>query len=228
MDLNSQEVARLLNISDATLERWVKEGSIPFYEMSGKLRFDRHEIEDWVMKSQAERNIPLPDGATSIGGTLQYSLYRSIHRGGVLYDVPGGDKEEVIRRTVSGIALPLNLDAEVLTELLRDREKLQPTSLNHGIGIPHTRDFLIPSPYDVVTVVFPEEPLEYGALDGEPVHTLFFLLACDDKRHLHLLAKIAHFSSDPRNRELLRSKPPRSELLEAIKAWEGQLQLVNC
>lgn len=228
MDLSRQDVARLLNISEATLERWVSEGSVPFYEMGGELRFDRHEIEDWVMKSQADRNIPLPDGARSIGGTLQYSLYRSIHRGGVLYNIPGVDKSEVIRRTVSGIATPLNLDAEVLTELLLDREKLQPTSLNHGIGIPHTRDFLIPSPYDVVTVVFPEEPLEYGALDGEPVHTLFFLLACDDKRHLHLLAKIAHFSSNSQNRELLRTKPSRSELFEAIKAWEGQLQLVGC
>lgn len=226
MDMNRHEVARLLNISETTLDRWVKEESIPTYQMGGELRFDRREIEDWVINRQGD-NIHLPNEVVSIGGTMQYSLYRAIHRGGVLYDVPGTTKEEVISRSVMGIAERLDLDAEGLTDLLLDRERLQPTSLNHGIGIPHTRDFLIPSPHDVVTVIFPEQLLEYGAMDGQPVHTMFLLLACDDKRHLHLLAKIAHFSSDATMRELLTRKPAKTEFFEAIKSWEGQLQLAS-
>lgn len=227
MDLNRHEVARLLNISETTLDRWVREESIPAYQMGGELRFDRREIEDWVINRQGDKNIPMPSEVVSIGGTLQYSLYRAIHRGGVLYDVPGKTKEEVISRAVMGIAERLDLDAEVLTDLLLDRERLQPTSLNHGIGIPHTRDFLIPSPHDVVTVVFPSQLLEYGAMDGQPVHTLFLLLACDDKRHLHLLAKIAHFSSDAQMRDLLTQRPARNDFFDVIKSWEGQLQLAH-
>src|SRR5207244_3368095 len=104
---------------------------------------------------------------------------------------PGKTKEDVIRHATKAIADKMALDAEVLTDLLLDRERHQPTSLGHGIGIPHTRDFLLNNSQDVVSVVFPEHPLDYGAPDGQPVHTLFFLFASDDKKHLHLLAKIA-------------------------------------
>ena len=68
----------------------------------------------------------------------------------------------------------LNLDADGISQLLLDREKLQPTSLNNGIGIPHTRDFLLNAHDDIVLVAYPEKPIPYGALDGQPVHTLFF------------------------------------------------------
>ena len=98
---------------------------------------------------------------------------------------------------MSKIAGPLGLDAGVIGDLLLDREALQPTALSNGIAIPHTRDFLLNAHYDVVTIAFLKNPIDYGALDGKPVHTLFFLFATDDKKHLHLLAKIAHLSSQP-------------------------------
>jgi nitrogen PTS system EIIA component len=110
-----------------------------------------------------------------------------------------------------------------LTDLLLDREALQPTALNNGIAIPHTRDFLLNVHHDMVPVVFPEKSISYGALDGKPVHTLFFLFASDDKKHLHLLAKIAHLSSQPTALALLQSQPSKETLLEYVKNWEGSI-----
>jgi len=72
-------------------------------------------------------------------------------------------------------------------------------------------------------VAFPSEPIDFGALDGEPVHSLFFLFSSQDKRHLHLLAKIAHLSSYPPALELLRSKPSKEILLSFVKDWEAKL-----
>ena len=137
--------------------------------------------------------------------------------------VQGANKEEIIRNTMGQISDDLNLDGEVLSELLLDRERLQPTALNNGIGVPHTRDFLLNSPQDIVIVAFPEKPVDYEALDGKPVHTLFFLFACEDKRHLHLLAKIALLCSQPTTVEFLRSRPTREALLEYIKNWESNI-----
>ena len=113
------------------------------------------------------------------------------------------------------------MDPSVMSDLLLDREKLMPTALNNGIAVPHTRDFLLKGPTDVVVVVSPKEPIDWGALDENPVHTLFFFFACDDKRHLHLLAKLAHLSSNEEALELIRSKPEKKELLEYIKEWES-------
>ena len=157
-------------------------------------------------------------------GTQQFGLYRAIHKGGVYDQVPGDTKEEVIRSAVKLIARDLGLDADVITELLLDRERLMPTALSNGVGVPHTRDFLLQESYDVVSLVFPKKPIQYGALDNLPVHTMFFLFACDDKRHLHLLSKLAHLSSKPENLEFMHRHPTKAEILEAIKQWEGNIR----
>ena len=122
---------------------------------------------------------------------------------------------------MEAISEDLSLDPYVLTELLSDREKLMSTALNSGIAVPHTRDFLLKGPKDVIIVVFPKEPIDWEALDGNPVHTLFFLFASDDKHHLHLLAKLAHLSSNEEALELLASKPSKQEFLDYLRKWES-------
>lgn len=234
MDLKLKDVAELLNVSKTTIRRWLADGKIPAYRINNQYRFNRNEIEDWVMCHRVDTTTQEPsteevheedemDPVLASGGTKQFSLYRAINKGGVLYQVPGTSKEQVIRSAMAITAHSLNLDGEVLTDLLLDREKLMPTALGSGIGVPHTRDFLLNGQQDAVIIAFPEKPINYGALDGKPVHTLFFLFACDDKRHLHLLAKIAHLSSQPETLELLRSRPARGVLLEYVKNWEAQI-----
>lgn len=235
MDLKLKDVAELLNVSKTTIRRWLSDGKMPAYRINNQYRFNRGEIEDWVMRhrvdatsdeahtDEAPHAEDSEDEAVSKGGHKQFSLYRAINKGGVLYQVPGITKEQTIRNAMTITAHSLNLDGEVLTDLLLDREKMAPTALGSGIGVPHTRDFLLNGQQDAVIIAFPEKPINYGALDGEPVHTLFFLFACDDKRHLHLLAKIAHLASQPETLELLKSRPPRGVLLEYVKNWEAQI-----
>ena len=234
MDLKIKDVADLLNVSETTIRRWLTDGKIPAYRLNHQYRFSRIEIENWVMscklkqgeagflpfaQASEERQIyPAPERS----GLQQFSLYRSIHQGGVFQQIQGETKEEIIRETMKAVAPRLKLDPEVLAELLLDREALMPTALNHGIAVPHTRDFLLEGPNDMIVVVFPQKPIEYGALDGKPVHTLFFLFSHADKMHLHLLAKLAHLSSDQTALEFLRSRPASAELLEFIRQWESQ------
>lgn len=150
-----------------------------------------------------------------------------MHKGGILGDITGNTKEEVIRITMKQLSRELNLDPDTISELLLDREKLQPTALSNGIAIPHTRDFLLNAHFDVVTAVFLENSIDYGALDNKPVHTLFFLFASDDKRHLHLLAKIAHLSSQPETLQFIQTRPSKDKFLEYIKEWESNIQHAN-
>lgn len=230
MDLKLKDVAELLNVSEATVRRWISESKIPYYRLNHQFRFSRSEIESWVLSCKQEGDFsPFakeePSSETHSLGTHQFGLYRAIHKGGVYPDVPGETKEEVIRAAMKLIARDLHLDAEVLTELLLDRESLMPTALSNGIAVPHTRDFLLQDSYDVVAVAFPRQPIEYGALDGQAVHTLFFLFACDDKRHLHLLAKLAHLSSKEENLAFLHTHPTKAQLLDYIKHWETHLKM---
>lgn len=235
MDLKIKDVAELLNISESAIRRLISDGKIPAYKIHHQFRFNRIEIEDWVMKQRQDSKDPETHHATPAqdhsdkkishkGGIKQFSLYRAIHKGDVLHQVPGNTKEEVICATMKIIANQLELDADVLIDLLLDRENLMPTALNCGIGVPHTRDFLLKDHHDAVAVVFPEKPINYGALDGKPVHTLFFLFACEDKRHLHLLAKIAHLCSSSESLDFLQHKPKKELLLDYVRNWESQIQ----
>jgi PTS system nitrogen regulatory IIA component len=232
MDLKVKDVAELLNVSEKTIRRWLVAGKIPAYRLNHQYRFSRSEIENWMMgfKQEASREGLIsfkeadPEPAPQKGGLQQFSLYRAVHNGGILTDIPGETKEDVIRETMKVVAPRLGLDAEVLAELLLDREKLMPTALGHGIGIPHARDFLLQGPSDMVVVVFPKKALDYGALDGIFVHTLFFLLSSSDKKHLHLLAKIAHLSSSRQAQELLNKRPTEKVLLDFIRQWEPSVR----
>jgi PTS system nitrogen regulatory IIA component len=215
MDLALCDVIDLLDVSEETVRRWIAGGSIPSYQLDGQPRFSRIEIENWMLQSG------FPHGQRE-GKPVSHHLYRAIHRGKV-HTIAADSKEGVIREGIGAIAAPLELDAPLVTELFLDRERLMPTALGNGVAVPHTREFLLKGPHDVIALVYPEKPLKWGALDGEEVHTLFFLFACDDKRHLTLLARIAHLAANDEAGEFLRSRPPLKGVLDYIKQWEHTL-----
>lgn len=226
MDLKIKDVAELLNVSETTIRRWLAKGLIPAYRLNHQFRFSRIEIENWVMSCKTEGGpeikVSNAKKSNNWSGTQQFSLFRAIHKGQVLVNAEGDQKEDLIKNAMSQIAGENDWDAEVVTDLLLDRESLMPTALNHGIGVPHARDFILPKSSDIISVVFPKEPLEYGALDGQKVHTLFFLFACEDKNHLHLLAKLAHLASSEEALKFLQTKPEKASLLQFIKSWESK------
>jgi len=221
MDLELQEVAELLNVPENVLLKLVSDGKVPSYNINGSYRFNREEIETWVMAEKGAMDEHESHKPSS--GAMRYNLFRALNNGDVYTDLESGSKESVIRETMQRLAPQLRLDSEVLFELFMDREHLMSTAVGNGFAIPHARDFLIDGHRDAVAVVFLNKPIPYDALDGQPVHTLFFLMASDDKRHLALLSKIAHLTTNPKLSSMLTSKPQKAELLELIKEWETTL-----
>jgi PTS system nitrogen regulatory IIA component len=220
MDLKVEDVARLLNVNEKTVSRWVKEGKLPAYTINSETKFSNLEIEEWVLSRQKEV-LKESESKVDVQGRLQFLLYRAIFKGGVYVDIEGATKKELIQNAMQTIANNFEWDAQVVTDLLLDREQLMSTAIGNGVAIPHTRDFFNKDPYDIVVTLFLSTPIEYGALDKKPVHTLFFLFACDDKRHLNLLSKISHLTRDEQALKFLQSKPDQKSFLEYIKNWES-------
>ena len=220
MDLKLQDVSELLNVPEQILLEWVSTGKIPAYKIRDAYRFNRQEIENWLLQKQNKINTAIPSKKK---GQDHFNLYRAIHNGDILLDIQGRTKEAIFSQVAVKIAPKLKLDKDVLTEHLLERENLAPTALGQGFAIPHTKDFLLCSSQDIVTVVFLHTPIEYGALDKLPVHTFFFLLACDDRRHLALLSKIAYLVQSPTMQKILAQHPSKKKLLPVIKDWEVNL-----
>jgi len=106
---------------------------------------------------------------------------------------------------------------------LLDREKLIPTSIGRGIALPHTRDIQAESQDDeFVALFFLEKPIDYGALDGEPVFCLFLFFASDLKRHHDIMMRIVYFCQRPGFKALLRRQAIRREILAYVEGKEAE------
>lgn len=142
MDLKLEELASLLDVSENTVRRWMDEGTIPSYSMNNEHRFNREEIEDWILNNPAflegERALVHPEFRDL---SLKYSLYKAIYRGGVIRDISVKNKKEALYYASSYIAEKFNLDADVLFDMLTYRENLMSTGIGEGIALPILRIF---------------------------------------------------------------------------------------
>ena len=48
MDLRVRDVAKLLNVSEQTVYRWVRERSLPAHRVGEQYRFNRVELQEWA------------------------------------------------------------------------------------------------------------------------------------------------------------------------------------
>ena len=115
----------------------------------------------------------------------------------VIADMQARTKPEVLRELSTALvrAHP-QLQEERLVEVLREREKLGSTGVGSGIAIPHGK---LPG-VTRITGVFArlEQPVEFEALDDEPVDIVFLLLAPEGAGadHLKALSRIARVLRD--------------------------------
>lgn len=87
-------------------------------------------------------------------------------------------------------------DAGEVVEALRARERLAPTAMGAGIAIPHAR--LPGLRASIGLFVRFDQPVDFGAPDGQGVDLAFALLSPPDQDALHLrtLARIARLLRD--------------------------------
>ena len=169
MDLTIKDVAKLFNISEAAIHKLLLHNKIPSYCINGEHRFGLIEIENWMLKfdlkqlqetaSCDQQIYPLANQKQQMqienpisGGMVQFCLYRALHQGDVLANIKGNKKEEIISSVTKIVAPKLNVDAEVLAELLIDREDLSPTALGNGLAVPHTREAMAKGSFDMVSL----------------------------------------------------------------------------
>ena len=142
----------------------------------------------------------------------------------ILYLVDSEDESTALRKIIQSVPLSLSLNKEELLNAILSREEMMSTAIGNGIAIPHVRLFDSMSlQEDIVAVAYLFEPVDWVAPDGKPVHTLFFVLAADETRHLQILAEIAQLASDEDFVEFLRTMPAKEALIERIQQLEEKV-----
>jgi PTS system nitrogen regulatory IIA component len=144
--------------------------------------------------------------------------------GGIVYRLDGTDKESVLRAVVEHMRLPEEVDRAFLLRVLLAREALQSTGIGDGIAIPHVRNpIVLHVPRPMVTLCFLEKPIDFGALDGKPVHVLFSLVSPTVRAHLRLLSRLSFALHDAGFKKAVTRQASRDEILNEARRVEATL-----
>ncbi len=131
---------------------------------------------------------------------------------------PASSKKRILEQAARLLARDADEPtAEQIFERLLERERLGSTGLAGGVALPHAR---MPGISDTRGAFLRlETPIEFDALDGQPVDLVFALLVPEDanEEHLQLLARLAAMF----NEEELRSRLREAEAKEAIAILTG-------
>ena len=228
MKLRLAEFAQTLGIPASTIERWIRQGRIPVRKKGDQCVFSRSTLEKWAAANHLNFNLSkkAPAAASADNPKQEHPLrLRTVmERGGIAYGIKGSSVDEVLSSAVakvSGFETPERQEA--LLDSLKAREQLMSTGIGKGVAIPHPRT---PLKYDdipaVITTCFLEAPIDYHAVDQEPVFVLFLLVSPSSKLHLHLLAQLSFCLRDASFLAMLRNKPDPETLLDRISEFDSR------
>ena len=140
-----------------------------------------------------------------------------IHSDLVIAGLPGSDHQAVL----SGLAAHYcrvfsEMDAPTLLNKLLEREKVSATGLEGGVAVPHTT--LEGTEKTICCVASLAQPVDFGALDHEPVEIVFLLISPPNTMatHIRLLARIARLCSQPDFIDALKAAPDNVTLYKVL------------
>jgi len=130
----------------------------------------------------------------------------------VISDIKGDKKEDVINELIDLFKNDSRVnDIEKVRDAVLEREKIMSTGVGKGFAIPHGKTNSIT---DIIAAFGrTKRPIDYNALDNQPVHLVFLLVGKDNlvSKHIKLLSRISR---------MMNKDDFRNKLLEAVSVDE--------
>jgi nitrogen PTS system EIIA component len=126
------------------------------------------------------------------------------------------NKKQALQELAEKAAGITGLHCRDIFDTLLQRERLGSTGVGQGIAIPHGRVAALPKIISVFARL--DEPIDFDALDAEPVDLIFLLLAPEHAGadHLKALARISRLLREPSSIERLRASKDRAALYSVL------------
>ena len=221
MKLRVKDAAVLLHVSEKTIYRWISQTKMPFHRVNNQYRFNRSELLEWATSNKmsfSPKMMEEPEDA------VIPSLAEALQTGGIHYRVEGSDKATVLSSVVNILALPQEVDREFLYQVLLARESLGSTAIGGGIAIPHVRNpITLHVTRPLVALCFLEHPIDFQAIDGRPVHTLFTIVSPTIKAHLNLLSKLSFGLRASNFADAVARIDAREQILQTARRLDADL-----
>jgi PTS system nitrogen regulatory IIA component len=133
-----------------------------------------------------------------------------------MVDVQASDKSQLLNDLSMWATSALKLDHDIVAGEILKREELGSTGIGEGVAIPHARIPGLKVPFGILARL--KRPLEFEAIDGQPVDVVFFLLlpGAAHGTQLNALAAVARRLRDKDTIKQLRSVADGAALYRAM------------
>ncbi len=223
MQLTVRDVSRFLAVTEATVTRWIKQRGLPAQHVGGQYRFNRAELLEWATTNQIKVSLEMFENLKKEDDPAP-SLAEALEAGGIFYQVPDTNKDRALKALVELLPLPDGVDRDLLLQLFLAREAAATTAIGGGIALPHVRNpIVLQVDRPLVTLCFLEKPVDFGALDRQPVQVLFSLVCPTTRTHLQLLARLSFALHDAKFRDVILRHSPREAILQDARRIEAAL-----
>ena len=130
--------------------------------------------------------------------------------------LPGGNKRSLLQQLSNLAAQRLDADQAAILASLSEREQLGSTGFGHGVAIPHGKIEGLSQIYCLFARI--AEPVDYKAIDGQPVDLVFLLLSPPDAgaEHLKALAAISRVTRHAPTLDKMRGARSRDALTAVL------------
>ena len=145
-----------------------------------------------------------------------------LSRSNVLFKLPARDKGAVLEALARHAAGALGIDYRPVLKSLSEREALGSTGMGGGMAIPHAYLPGLAAPIGVLARL--EAPVDFDAVDRQPVDIVFLLLltVSRDATPLNAMACAARGLRDPDVIGDLLSASNASELYDAVRSRKSK------
>ena len=128
----------------------------------------------------------------------------------------GGNKRALLQQMAQFAAGRLQADAAEILSSISERERLGSTGFGQGVAIPHGKIEGLARIYCMFARL--SDPVDYKAIDGQPVDLIFLLLSPPDAgaEHLKALAAISRVTRDAPTLEKMRGARSRDALAAVL------------
>lgn len=137
---------------------------------------------------------------------------------GILVDLKANSKKQALQELSDVASDMTGRPAREIFDTLLQRERLGSTGLGRGIAIPHIKL----SALDNIVCLFTRlnNPIDFDAIDNEPVDLIFLLLAPEHASgdHLKALSRISRMMRVPSALEDLRNAKDVAAIREVLSA----------
>ena len=84
MQLTVRDAARIMNVSEKTIYRWINQGSLPAYRVNEQYRFNRAELLEWATSKKINVSVEIFQEPESTAAVLP-GFVDALETGGIFY-----------------------------------------------------------------------------------------------------------------------------------------------